>query len=136
RRVLFRSPILVIADCRVDLPLWREVVSHVTEYRPGIVVLAIREECLIGVGRKRVDGIEQWLVVDGGNSESPVGQVTGGNETLGMDEPGTADPRETCHRRRGEAQLLTPGLDIDELALTLIERAAQGSRCCSRERIS
>ena len=51
--------VLVVADGRIELPLLVELVGRIAEYRPGVVVLRVRQERDVGVGRVRIGRIDQ-----------------------------------------------------------------------------
>ena len=133
RRVL--APILVIAYRGIELPLRAELVGRVAECRVRVVVLTVREECLVRVGRERIRRIDDRRLIDDRYAQSPVRQIARGDEALGVDEVHASDPRKARDRRGCEAQFLAPSLHVDELALTLVEWAAQSGRHTGGQRV-
>ena len=125
--------ILVVADRRVELPLLGELVGRVGEHRPGVVVLRVRQEREVGIGRVRIGRIDNRRLIDPRDAQSPVDDVVGGDEALRVDEVRARDPREVVDLVGREAQLLAVGLHVDELALAQIERPALGRRRCRPE---
>jgi len=127
--------ILIVPYGQIEFPLLVELVGGIGKYRPSIIVLAVREECLAGVGRDRIRRIDDRGVVDAGDAQAPIRQISRGDEALGVKEVRARDPGESRDHRGGEAQLLADGLYIDELALALIEGSADCRRHTCRGRV-
>ncbi len=79
--------VLVVAQCRIHLPLLVEFVGRVGEQRPGIVVLRVGEE-----RGARIVAAGARLLVHREDAEPLVDHVTGGYEALGVHQVAACDP--------------------------------------------